>query len=132
MPLISAAFFAFAAFWALAGMGLGMHMGSTENFALADAHAHINLVGWVSMALYGTFYALTRETKLLWLPRLHFVASVLGALAMLPALTMFLSHGNDPVYMPFMIGGGMLTVIGALLFAISVLRELFRRRHGVA
>jgi len=128
MPRISAAFFAFAVLWALTGMTLGMHMGSTENFALADAHAHINLVGWVSMALYGTFYALTRETRLVWLPRIHFAASALGALSMLPALVLFLSNGNDPKYLPFMIGGGMLTLLGMLLFAVSVFRELLRRR----
>ena len=33
-------------------------MGATEDFTLAPAHAHLNLIGWVTMALYGTFYAL--------------------------------------------------------------------------
>jgi len=130
MPRIAAAFFAFAVLWALSGMILGLYMGAHEDFAMADAHAHINLVGWVTQALYGTFYAITRETKLLWLPRIQFAVSVLGALAMLPALAMFLSHGNDPKYIPLMIGGGMLSALSMLIFAVSVFRELLRERHG--
>ena len=27
---------------------------------MMPAHAHLNLLGWVTMALYGTFYALTQ------------------------------------------------------------------------
>ena len=80
MPRISAAFFLFGIFSLLVGMLLGMHMGAKEDMTLAAAHAHINLVGWATMALYGTFYTLTRHSKLLWLPRINFVLSTLGTI----------------------------------------------------
>ena len=41
---------------AMIGMGGGIFMAITHDFTLAPAHAHLNLLGWVSMALYGLFY----------------------------------------------------------------------------
>ena len=68
MPRVALWFFAVAPIYVLVGMGFGIFMGATENFTLAPAHAHLNLIGWVTMALYGTFYALAREAsqKLAW------------------------------------------------------------------
>ena len=50
---ISKAFFITGALWLLVGMGLGMYMGANENFTLAPLHAHIDLVGFVLMTLFG-------------------------------------------------------------------------------
>ena len=44
---------AVAATAALCGMGLGIFMAVSQDFTLMPAHAHLNLLGWVSMALYG-------------------------------------------------------------------------------
>jgi|SRR4029078_230533 uncharacterized membrane protein YfcA len=128
MPRVSAAFFATGVICVLIGMGWGMYMGANENFTLAPAHAHLNLVGWVTMALYGTFYALTRGTMSVRLAWTNYVLSLVGALVMLPSLTIFLSSGNDPKFIPFMVTGEVMTFLAALIFAVSVLRELFRRR----
>jgi len=131
MPRIAAAFFLFGILCVLAGMLLGMHMGSSENMTLAAAHAHLNLVGWATMALYGTFYTLTRHNKLLWMPRINFVLSALGTIVMIGYLVMFLDSGRDPKYVPGMVAGEVLTFLGALTFAYSVVREMFRERHGL-
>ncbi|MEI9888117.1 MAG: hypothetical protein WDN08_16790 [Rhizomicrobium sp.] len=128
MPRVSAAFFATGVLCVLAGMAFGMYMGANENFALATVHAHLNLVGWVTMALYGTFYALTRGTMSTGLAWTNYVLSLAGVLIMLPSLAMFLSNGNDPKYVPFMMAGEILTLIGMATFALSVFRELFRKR----
>jgi hypothetical protein len=55
MRLAYFCFFA-AALSALTGMSLGIWMGINENFTLAPVHAHINLLGWVSLALYGLYH----------------------------------------------------------------------------
>ncbi|HEY2032696.1 MAG TPA: hypothetical protein VGH02_03315 [Rhizomicrobium sp.] len=94
---------------------------------LAPAHAHLNLVGWASMALYGTFYALERETIVMRLAWLNFIVSTIGIIVMIPSLVMFLNGGNDPQYVPYMSAGEGIVALGALIFAISVFRELFRR-----
>ena len=52
------AYFCFiaAAVAGLTGMSLGIWMGMHEDFALAPVHAHINLLGWVTLALYGLYH----------------------------------------------------------------------------
>jgi hypothetical protein len=59
MPRLSLAFFSAGALCALTGMVWGAVMGSTQDFTLAPAHAHLNLVGWATLALMGTFYAVS-------------------------------------------------------------------------
>jgi hypothetical protein len=127
MPRVSAAFFLFGALCALTGMFWGMHMGATENFQLAPAHAHLNLLGWVTMALYGTFYALTAQTLSRGLAWTNFVLSAAGALILIPPLAMFLATA-DKSLIPIMVVGEVLTVLGLVTFLISVWRELFRQR----
>jgi len=128
MPRVSAAFFAVGVLYVLAGMAWGMHMGESQDFVLAPAHAHLNLLGWVTMALYGTFYALTRETMSPRLAWANFVISTIAVAIMIPSLAMFLSSGNDPKFLPGMIGGEVLAIVGMLVFGVSVVRELLRAR----
>jgi hypothetical protein len=129
MPRVSAAFFALGAVLLLGGMLLGEFMGAHENFALAPLHAHINLLGWVTLALYGTFYALTRET---YSPRLAwttFVLSGLGAVVMIPLLALTLTApSGEQTYGPLTGAAGGVALLGLLVFLVSVLRELVRKR----
>ncbi len=128
MPRVSAAFFAVAALLLLGGMALGQYMGATENFQLAPVHAHVNLLGWVTMALFGTFYALTRGTLNDTLAWTNFALSTVGILAMIPTLTMLLVTGDSAFWGPITGITGGIAMLGLLVFLISVFRELFRRR----
>ena len=106
MPRVSAAFFGVGALCVLTGMLWGIHMAMSKDFTLMPAHAHLNLVGWVTMSLYGTFYALTANTLS---PRLawgNFVISALGVLVMIPSLGMMLSSGFWPGLGGFAATGG--------------------------
>ena len=40
-----------AGVYLLIGMMMGIGMGATENFVLRPVHAHVNLLGWVGLAL---------------------------------------------------------------------------------
>ncbi|HEX3808973.1 MAG TPA: hypothetical protein VHW02_04675 [Rhizomicrobium sp.] len=128
MPRVSAAFFTVGVLCVLFGMCWGMQMGATSNMTEMPAHAHLNLLGWVTMALYGTFYALEKDTLLPKLAWTNFVVSTAGVAVMIPSLAMFLAHGNDPKFIPYMSAGEGLTALGMLVFAISVVRELVRKR----
>lgn len=37
-------------------VGLGVYMGASHDHSLHTVHAHLNLLGWVSMALIGLIY----------------------------------------------------------------------------
>ena len=101
MPRVSAAFFAVGALCAL--------------------------MGRVTMSLFGTFYALTANTLSPRLAWANFVISGLGVAVMIPSLGLMLSTGNEKIE-PFVAIGSVLTVIGLLVFGVSVVRELARPR----
>ena len=127
MPRVSAAFFALGAVCVFMGMLWGMQMGEAEDFTLMPAHAHLNLLGWVTMSLYGTFYALTHASlkpKLAWT---NFALAALGVAVMIPSLALFLP-ARDAKYIPGIIVGEIATVLSLLVFAVSVYRELVRPR----
>ena len=127
MPRVSAAFFAAASVCLLLGMSWGIQMGATENFTMMPAHAHLNLLGWVTMALYGTFYALTPNTLSPRLAWINFTLSLLGVVLMIPFLALFLPS-HDTAYLPGMMAGEVATVSSLLVFGVSVGRELLRPR----
>jgi hypothetical protein len=127
MPRISAAFFAFGTLCLLAGMTLGMVMGGSGDFTLMPAHAHLNLLGFVVMCAYGTFYALTAATLNVKLAWANFGLSAAGVLVMIPSLALMLSSG-DHALEKFVAIGGALSMLGLIVFAVSVFKELSRSR----
>lgn len=127
MPRISAAFFSLGVLCVLAGMGFGMWMGASGNFTAAPAHAHLNLIGWVTSALYGTFYALSK-TYSPKLAKAQFIVSAIGILIMIPSLFLLLLNGNDPKFEPGITVGSLFVFAGMVLFAVSVFKELTRAR----
>ncbi len=56
MPTIALMFMTAAAACLVAGTTMGIVMGITHDFALAPVHAHLNLLGWASLALMGLTY----------------------------------------------------------------------------
>jgi len=80
------------------------------------------------MALYGTFYALTKDTyspKLAWV---NFALTAAGVIVMIPALILLLKTGDNAKWGPVAGAAGGLAMLGALVFAVSAFRELVRRR----
>ena len=108
-------------------MIMGMRMGASGDFTLMPAHAHLNLLGWVTMSLYGTFYALTRESMSCKLAWANFGLSAAGVLVMIPFLAMMLASGNEALEVYVAIGGGI-SMLGLIVFGVSVMKELIRPR----
>jgi peptidoglycan/LPS O-acetylase OafA/YrhL len=54
--LASALSFRIAVVSVLIGMVMGLGMAASENHALMPAHAHLNLLGWVSLFLFGIYF----------------------------------------------------------------------------
>jgi len=57
---------------------------------MMPVHAHLNLLGWVTVALYGTFYALTHASLKPRLAWTNFVLSAIGVVVMIPSLALYL------------------------------------------
>jgi len=76
---IARAFVATGAVLGGLGMVMGIVMGVSEDFTLSPAHAHLNLVGWVSLVLFGLAYR-TRLASLGALATVHYWVAAAGAI----------------------------------------------------
>lgn len=114
-----------AALSALCGMSLGIWMGMHEDFTLAPVHAHINLLGWVTLCLYGLYHrGVTRASnRLAW-------TQVGCAAAGMPVLTgglaAYLATGAHTA--GFIVAGSLMTFLGMALFLVVLVADL--RRQG--
>src|SRR3712207_1552241 len=52
----SALSFRLAVLFVIAGMAMGIGMAATGDHSIMPAHAHLNLLGWVSLFLFGVYY----------------------------------------------------------------------------
>src|SRR3954470_19518017 len=77
----------------LIGMLAGIAMGITQNFALAPAHAHLNLVGGVLLFLFGLYYRLVRGAGTTWLARLQGWLHIVGAIVFPAGVAVVLTRG---------------------------------------
>lgn len=110
---------------ALVGMSLGVWMGANQDFVLRPVHAHINLIGFASMMLFGLFYRSFPAAAQGWLPRAHFGLSVLGFLILMPCLSLMLL--GKPVFLPAMIASEIMLVASMLLFVIVVFMATMKK-----
>ena len=113
---------------ALGGMILGIVMGISQDFTLTPAHAHLNLLGWVTLALYGLYHrSLGRAGG--WLTWSQIIAGALGAFLMAGGLGIYLDSGDDRFF-PLIVGGSLLTLLGMILFVVIVLVDALAVRSA--
>ena len=121
MHALSNRFMLFAIAAGVGGMTLGFGMGVTQDFRLAPAHAHMNLLGWVSMFLYGLFYRCEPHAARGILPEVQFWLAAVGLAVMIPGLAHVLL-GYDLA--PLAGLGAVLTIGSLLVFAAVMLRTM--------
>ena len=116
MNRLSMAFFGTGALCVLGGMIWGIVMASSNDHTMMPAHAHLNLMGWATLALMGTFYALSgRQDRLGWV---NYVLSTASVVVSIPSIAMLLS--GQAAYEKGAIAGSVLAVLGMLTFIASI------------
>ncbi|WP_137389351.1 hypothetical protein [Rhodoligotrophos defluvii] len=115
MPKISHMFFKSAVLFLILGVCMGIVMAMTGDHSPMGAHAHLNLLGWVSSALFGGYYALNPVKAQRKLAVAHFYVFTLGVVVMIPALY-FMLMGNTALE-PLVAAGSLIVLVGVLLFA---------------
>ena len=111
----SATLFRLAVVYFVVAVALGIMMGASGDHGLMPVHAHLNLLGWVSMTLFGVigrFYPVTTRGRI---ATLQFWLYNLGVPVLLLTLAALLrGHAAlDPVV-------GAVVGISVLLFAYGV------------
>lgn len=118
---ISNNFIRVAVVFALVGMGLGIQMAVTDNRDQIQSHAHVNLIGWVTMMLYGLYYRAHEAKAAGKLPVAHFWLSTLGAIVI--NVGIYLTHGGMEGAHPIAGVGAILVILGMISFATVVFRN---------
>ncbi len=103
------------------GMLLGITMGITQDFRLAQAHAHLNLVGYVALFLAGLYYQAVPKAAQDRLAPFHAWLAVTGAVVFPLGIAAVILGG--PSYEAFTIVGALIALGAMLLFAVIVFRN---------
>ncbi|MES2813982.1 MAG: cytochrome-c oxidase [Pseudomonadota bacterium] len=121
---ISRSFIVMGAAYLLVGIVLGSYMGGSGDHSLAPIHAHINLLGFTLMTVFGIGYRMIPGLAEGTLPKVHFWLHQIGALGLLVGLFLMMSGRVDgatigPVF-PLL---EVAILLGALLWLIGVVRR---------
>jgi cbb3-type cytochrome oxidase subunit 1 len=120
---MSIRFFKVAAVYFVIAIILGIIMGITHNFSLTSVHAHLNLLGWVSMALFGAIYYLFPAAGSSRLAGIHFWLHNLGVPVMQGGITLVMLTKNNSFTILAVIGS-LTVVLGGILFAVNVFKHV--------
>jgi hypothetical protein len=120
MKRVDLYFLTLATLLLICGAALGMVMGAREDFQLAPVHAHLNLAGWASLALFGLTYRAYPQLAATRLARYHFIVSGTASV-MLPIGIGFAVVRNSPGLVMF---ASPLWFIGVLMFLAQLVRLL--------
>jgi cbb3-type cytochrome oxidase subunit 1 len=121
MTGISLKFVILAALSLVIGVSLGIYMGIAHDFLLVPVHAHLNLVGWASLALFGIVYHLMPQMAERRIAKLHFLLAAPSAI-LLPAGIAMSVLGHSPM---LAIIASLVWFAGAILFLVQLLAILF-------
>lgn len=110
----------FSAIFGFLGTYLGSHMAGQMDYALRPIHAHILLVGWLSVFAWGIFYRVY-TIKYKKLVAFHSILAMVGAVGLTAGMWMYnLNPFNmsDTLVLVLFIVGGTLLLLAFLLFAM--------------
>ena len=123
MPRLPLLFLTTAAFCLVCGVGLGIAMGISHDFHLAPVHAHLNLLGWASLALMGLTYRAWPELATRRGPALAQYALSAGAACIFPfGIWLAIEHQQAGLA----IGAALVWMAGALLFLMRLVLLLVK------
>lgn len=109
-----------AALFGLLGTVLGSHMAGSGSYAFRPVHAHILLVGWLSMFAWGIFYK-SYKVKAQKLMSVQGWTAIIGATGLSAGMWLqFLEPfgENKALSLPLYIGGGSILLLSFVLFAV--------------
>lgn len=102
----------------LVGMAFGIWMSATQDHSLAPAHAHLNLIGGVLLALFGAFYMLVPSAAGSRLAKIQVGLTHLAIWFMFPGIIMAIQQQGETLAKI----GSVLGIVAILLFVVIVAR----------
>lgn len=96
-------------------------MSATHDHTLSPAHGHLNLIGFVAMAVFGAYYALSPAATASRLAGIHYLLTVASVLVLVPGIVLAMTNSGEALAKI----GSVLALASMALFTYIVFR------HGV-
>ena len=124
MKRVDVYFLLLATLLLVCGAILGIVMGAREDFQLVPVHAHLNLAGWASLALFGLTYRAYPELASTKVAGFHFIVSGTARYCSQSA-----SDSPSSAAQPGLaIFASILWLVGVLMFLAQLVRLARRER----
>ncbi|MFD2638608.1 hypothetical protein [Piscibacillus salipiscarius] len=117
----------FSALFAVVGAFIGSHMAGSMDLQFKSVHAHILVVGWLSLFAWAVFYKIFYKVKTK-LATAHVWTAILGAFGLTTGMWIYytrplgLPDGFVTVY--FIVGGTILLVSFGLFFLLTLSKQI--------
>ena len=118
MLRVDTAFLLIASACLIVGTSMGIAMGIAHDFQFAPVHAHLNLLGWASLALFGLTYKAYPMLANSRIALIHLAVSGVSALMFPAGIYFSVAHGAPGLA----IGASLLWFVGAVLFFANLVR----------
>lgn len=106
-----------SAVYALIGALIGSDVAGRKDYSMVPGHAHILVVGWLTLFAYGIFYHVFKEISMKRTAKLHAWTSLLGG-GLMP-LSMLVYNMNDNTFtMITFISCASILLLAIFLFVI--------------
>jgi hypothetical protein len=122
---VSRNFLIMGSLYLLVGITIGMYMGGSGDHTLAPAHAHINLLGFTLMTVFGLVYRVFPPMAASGLSRIHFWLHQVGALVLVVLLfLLFTGRISEDAMFPLAPIAELIVFIGTAIFAWNVFKNV--------
>lgn len=111
----------FSAIYAVIGAVIGSHMAGAGSVMFKAIHAHILVVGWLSLFAFATFYAIFAIPKKSKLAMFHVWTAIVGSFGLTMGMWMYYfkpEWAPETFTLIFYIVGGTTLLISFIIFAI--------------
>lgn len=108
----------FSAIFALIGAVLGSHMAGSGSYAFRPIHAHILVVGWLSIFAFSVFYKVFRVNVSTKIAAAHTWTAIIGVIGLTVGMWMQTLELSRGLQLGVYIGGGTILLISFVLFLL--------------
>jgi hypothetical protein len=112
--------FRLAVLFVIAGMAMGIGMAMSQDHSIMPAHAHLNLLGWVSLFLFGIYYERRPALDTSRLAIIQVTVWSIGTVALTIAVAAL--HLGYPAFDPVAAIASLIVLAAMLMFAYFVFR----------
>ncbi len=125
---MSARLIRIAALYLVIGVAMGIVMGITQKFVLTPVHAHVNLLGWATLAIMGVIYHVHPAAAQTRLAQIHFWIHNIALPVFMVGLGFTLS--GQEAFLPVAIAGAMAVFVGIIVFVVNIWRCVHPMPNG--